>query len=79
LIFSDIRFQTIYRQVDFDWPKCFIYWLDRSGVYTEPNCKTGIISYHAITVVGYGTLNGIDYWVNKKNQKYFNNNPFIIH
>nr|CAH0107395.1 unnamed protein product [Daphnia galeata] len=35
----------------------------KSGVYTEPNCKTGIISYHAITVVGYGTLNGVDYWV----------------
>ncbi|XP_046455084.1 zingipain-2-like isoform X2 [Daphnia pulex] len=35
----------------------------RSGVYVEPNCQSGIISYHAITVVGYGTLNGVDYWV----------------
>ncbi|EFX84067.1 hypothetical protein DAPPUDRAFT_239330 [Daphnia pulex] len=35
----------------------------KSGVYAEPNCQSGIIGYHAITVVGYGTLNGVDYWV----------------
>ena len=37
--------------------------LFRSGVYTEPNCGSNILGYHAITVVGYGTLNGLDYWV----------------
>jgi len=35
-----------------------------SGVYVEPNCKTNILGYHAITVVGYGTsTTGINYWV----------------
>jgi len=35
----------------------------RSGVYTEANCDKNIVGYHAMTVVGYGTLNGIPYWV----------------
>ena len=37
--------------------------LIRSGVYTEKNCNQNIVGYHAMTVVGYGTLNGIPYWV----------------
>ena len=35
----------------------------RSGVYAEPNCGAKILGYHAITAVGYGTLNGVPYWV----------------
>ena len=35
----------------------------RSGIYTEPNCGTNILGRHAITVVGYGSLNGVQYWV----------------
>ena len=38
----------------------------RSGVYAEPNCRSKILGYHAITVVGYGTLNGVPYWVIKQ-------------
>jgi len=34
-----------------------------SGVYTEPNCGTNILGYHAMAVVGYGTLNGLNYWI----------------
>jgi hypothetical protein len=54
----------------------FMHRLDRSGVYAEPNCQSGIISYHAITVVGYGTLNGVDYWVKRKTTKL--RIPFIL-
>ena len=35
-------------------------------MYTEPNCIPNHpepARYHSITVVGYGTLNGLDYWV----------------
>lgn len=39
----------------------------RSGVYTEPSCDVDILGYHAITVVGHGTLNGVDYWVRQPN------------
>ena len=34
-----------------------------TGVYTEANCGTNILGYHAITVVGYGTYMGTDHWV----------------
>jgi len=35
----------------------------KSGVYAEPNCGSNIVGYHAITAVGYGTLNGVPYWI----------------
>ena len=40
----------------------------RSGVYSEPDCKTNILGYHAITIVGYGTLNTVPYWVSSFNK-----------
>ena len=33
----------------------------RSGVYSASNCG-GTVN-HIVAVVGYGNLNGIDYWV----------------
>ena len=36
----------------------------RSGVYTDSNCGVSNLGYHAMTIVGYGTLNGLNYWVN---------------
>ena len=41
-----------------------------TGVYTEANCGTNILGYHAITVVGYGTLSSTDYWVSISRQFY---------
>ena len=38
------------------------YWFFRSGVYTDPNCP--LYRNHAVVIVGYGTANGLDYWVN---------------
>jgi len=35
----------------------------KSGVYSEPDCKTNILGYHAMTIVGYGTLNNLPYWI----------------
>nr|CAH0098611.1 unnamed protein product [Daphnia galeata] len=35
----------------------------RSGVYTDSNCGVSNLGYHAMTIVGYGTLNGLNYWV----------------
>ena len=33
----------------------------RSGVYTEVNCPTS--PNHGVIIVGYGSSNGLDYWV----------------
>lgn len=38
--------------------------MERSGVYTEQYCDMNIQGRHAVVIVGYGNLNGIDYWVN---------------
>ncbi|XP_076844570.1 cathepsin S, ortholog2, tandem duplicate 1 [Brachyhypopomus gauderio] len=35
----------------------------RSGVYSDPTCSQNV--NHAVLVVGYGTLNGQDYWLVK--------------
>ena len=35
----------------------------RSGVYADSSCNTYARSRHAIVIVGYGTLNGVKYWV----------------
>lgn len=41
-----------------------LVFVDRSGVYYEANCPTdGRTVNHAINIVGYGTQNGIDYWI----------------
>lgn len=33
-----------------------------NGIYHEPNCSSTNLD-HAVTVVGYGTENGLDYWL----------------
>jgi len=38
----------------------------KSGVYSDSNCadtSTAIIGGHAVSAVGYGTLNGVNYWI----------------
>lgn len=36
--------------------------MNRGGVYTDPTCDTMEVN-HGVVVVGYGTLDGINYWV----------------
>ncbi|KAE8588046.1 hypothetical protein XENTR_v10022305 [Xenopus tropicalis] len=36
----------------------------KSGVYYNPDCLPGNVD-HAVLVVGYGTENGMDYWLVK--------------
>lgn len=38
-------------------PRCF------AGVYDDPRCTDEV--NHAVVVIGYGTLNGKDYWLVK--------------
>jgi cathepsin F len=35
----------------------------RSGIYNPKNCSTKV--NHGVTLVGYGTANGVDYWIVK--------------
>ncbi|XP_030640894.1 cathepsin S-like isoform X1 [Chanos chanos] len=46
--------------IDATRPQFILY---RSGVYNDPSCSQRI--NHAVLVVGYGTLNGQDYWLVK--------------
>jgi cathepsin L len=36
--------------------------VDRSGVYNDPGCDGQAVN-HAVVVVGWGNLNGVDYWI----------------
>ncbi|XP_044231274.1 procathepsin L-like [Thunnus albacares] len=38
--------------------------LYESGVYDEPHCQSSVLN-HAMLAVGYGTENGLDYWLVK--------------
>eukprot|EP00066_Takifugu_rubripes_P003344 XP_003965856.1 PREDICTED: cathepsin S [Takifugu rubripes] len=46
--------------IDAKQPKFYFY---KSGVYDDPSCSQTI--NHAVLAVGYGTLNGQDYWLVK--------------
>ncbi|XP_062848547.1 cathepsin S-like [Trichomycterus rosablanca] len=46
--------------IDATRPKFVMY---HSGVYSDPTCTQNV--NHAVLVVGYGTLNGEDYWLVK--------------
>ena len=39
-----------------------VYFYFSSGIYSDPTCTSQPVN-HAIVAVGYGTLNGVDYWV----------------
>jgi C1A family cysteine protease len=41
-----------------------IPFLDRSGIYNDPSCSSnGNRANHAVVIVGYGTANGVTYWI----------------
>lgn len=44
--------------------------LYRSGVYYEPRCSSFRLD-HALLVVGYGTLEGKDFWIAKNSWGWF--------
>ena len=35
-------------------------------MYTEADCTHNIEGHHGVTVVGYGTLSGVKYWVSRQ-------------
>ena len=42
---------------------CFFFFpKHRDGVYDDPACDTTELN-HAVVVVGWGNLNGIDFWI----------------
>ncbi|XP_046457724.1 zingipain-2-like isoform X2 [Daphnia pulex] len=54
-ILSDGRILTVYIHL----PDSFFNY--KSGIFDDTKCNSG--SAHALNPVGYGTLNGVDYWV----------------
>jgi len=45
-----------------DVPQSFYNY--KSGIFSDPACKSNSVS-HGVTIVGYGTENGRDYWLVK--------------
>jgi C1A family cysteine protease len=35
----------------------------RSGVYTDTACDNAVKENHAVVLVGWGALNGVNYWI----------------
>ncbi|XP_018620342.2 cathepsin S-like [Scleropages formosus] len=59
--------------IDATQPKFAFY---RSGIYDDPGCTQKV--NHGVLVVGYGTLNGVDYWLVKNSWgQYFGDQGYI--
>ncbi|XP_059147880.1 uncharacterized protein LOC131935498 [Physella acuta] len=44
-------------------PQSFLNY--KGGIYFDRMCTPGGISHHAVQIVGYGTVGGMDYWIIK--------------
>ncbi|KAH3849187.1 hypothetical protein DPMN_091583 [Dreissena polymorpha] len=40
--------------------------LYQEGIYSDPQCSNSSVNY-PLQVVGYGSLNGMDYWICRNN------------
>ncbi|CAF1140553.1 unnamed protein product [Adineta steineri] len=58
--------------------KSFVFYA--SGVYYEPDCGSKLENLdHAVLAVGYGTLNGKDYWLVKNSwSTYWGNDGYVL-
>ena len=58
---SIVSMEPVMAVIDAGHPSFQLY---KNGVYSDPDCSS-IKLDHSVLIVGYGTMDGMDYWICK--------------